>query len=95
MDHGWTAWGPVARPLGLLAAALGRAGDASMLFDRAVMLSRRCGAPAWELRAIGDWLGSGVDVPNREAVVARGVGLANELELPWVTGRLVAYTTSP
>ena len=95
MDHGWTAWGPVARPLALLAVALGRAGDASMLFDRAGTLSRRWGARAWELRAIGDWLGSGVGVPDREAVVARGIGLANELELPWVTGRLLAYTTSP
>jgi hypothetical protein len=95
MDHGWTAWGPVARALGLLATALGRTDEAAALFDRAVALSRRWGARAWELRAIGDWLSSGTDVPDRDAVVARGLELANQLQLPWVATRLTAYTTSP
>jgi hypothetical protein len=95
MDHGWTAWGPVARALGLLATALGRTDEATALFDRAVALSRRWRARAWELRAIGDWLGSGTDVPDRDAVVARGLEVAYQLQLPWVAVRLTAYTTSP
>jgi hypothetical protein len=95
MEHGWTAWGPVARPLGVLAAALGRRGEAATLFDRAVALGRHWGAPAWELRAIGDWLDSGADVPDRAGLVARGLRLADELELAWVAGRLAGYVTRP
>jgi hypothetical protein len=88
MDHGWTSWGPVARPLALLEAALENADAASDLFARALDLSRRWGAHAWELRAIGDWLDSGLEVPDRAAVVARGLGLAGQLQLPGVASRL-------
>ena len=47
MDHGWAAWGPVERPLGLLAAALGRPGDAAGHLERAAALARTWGAAGW------------------------------------------------
>jgi hypothetical protein len=48
MDHGWATWGPVERPLGLLAAALGRHDDAVAHLGRAIELARGWGAPAWQ-----------------------------------------------
>jgi hypothetical protein len=48
MDHGWASAGPVERPLGLLAAALGRRDDALGHLGRAAELARAWGAAAWE-----------------------------------------------
>jgi hypothetical protein len=48
MDHGWATWGPVERPLGVLAAALGRPEDAAAHLERAVVLARGWGAAGWE-----------------------------------------------
>jgi hypothetical protein len=48
MDHGWASWGPVERPLGLLAAALGRRDDAAGHLERAVELARAWDAKGWE-----------------------------------------------
>jgi hypothetical protein len=88
MDHAWTAWGPVARPLGLLAGALGRGDEAAAYFARAAELTRAWGSPGWELRVLGDWLASGAGGAPREALLARGLYLSRELELPWVAALL-------
>jgi hypothetical protein len=84
----WGAWGPVARGLGLLAAADDRPGDAAEHFAHAVRLCDERGAPAWALRTIGDWLDTGVPVPDRTDLVHRGYTLANELGLPGVAARI-------
>ncbi len=92
MDEAWAAFGPVARPLGVLAAAAGRADEAAARFGRAVELAARWEAPGWELAAIADWLRSGA--PGAAAHHARGLELARTLDLPWVAERL-AQTTMP
>ena len=86
MDAAWAAFGPVARPLGVLAAAAGRPDEAAAHFGHAVELAARWGAPGWELAAITDWQRSGVPGADR----ARGLELAGRLELPWA-----AQTTMP
>ena len=99
VDHGWAAWGPVARPLGQLAAGLGRPIEAAAHFSDAAELARGAGAPAWELRALGDWVVSGTAGAEREGVVARALELAAALELPWVAEglaeRAAAQQTTP
>ena len=55
-DDPWAAWGPVARGAGLLAAATGRGAEAAAHFEAAMELAADWRAPAWELRAAGDWL---------------------------------------
>ena len=92
MDDGWAAFGPVARPLGVLAAAGGAPVDAADRFALAVELAARWEAPGWELAAIADWLRSGA--PGGDALRGRGFELADALELPWVAARL-AQTTMP
>jgi tetratricopeptide (TPR) repeat protein len=94
IDHGWAATGPFARVLGHLAGALGRADEARAHFERAAELARRWGAPGWELRALGDAVDAGF---ASDALLARCLELARELELPWVAGRLVeaAQKTMP
>jgi hypothetical protein len=82
MDDAWAAFGPVARPLGVLAAAAGRADEAAQHLDDAIALSARWGAPGWELAAIADRLRVAHDAP--EALRSRGMALARDLELPWV-----------
>jgi hypothetical protein len=93
----WAAWGPVARVLGLLAAASDRPDDAAAHFEQAVRLAMEWGAPAWALRAIGDWLATAVPVADRPALVAQGLALARELGLPWVAARIAdeAQTVTP
>ena len=56
MDDAWAAFGPVARPLGVLAAAAGRRDEAVAHFERAAALAAGWGAPAWALAALADWL---------------------------------------
>ena len=51
-------------------------------------LASSWGAPGWELRAIGDWLATGVPVPDRGELVNRGLVLARELGLPNVAARI-------
>jgi hypothetical protein len=99
IDHGWAATGPFARALGHLAAALGRAGEARERFADAAELARRWDAPGWELRALGDRFDAGLAGADADVLLARGLELAAELELPWVAGRLVeaarAQKTTP
>jgi len=49
----WALWGPVARGLGLLAAADDRPVDAGAHFEEALRLAEAWGAQAWALRTIG------------------------------------------
>ena len=93
MDDAWAAFGPVARPLGLLAAAAGRREEAAGHFARAVELAARWDAPGWELAAIGDWMRSGAGVPD--SLRDRGIALARDLELPWIASELATQTTTP
>jgi hypothetical protein len=86
-DDPWAAWGPLARGAGLLAAATGRAAAAAAHFEAAMALAASWDAPAWELRAAGDWLRSGAPVPDRSQLARRVLDLARELELPWVAVR--------
>src|SRR5262249_44713121 len=60
VDDAVAAWGPVARVLGLLAAADDRPDEAAAQFATAVELATAWGAPGWALRALGDWLWTGV-----------------------------------
>jgi hypothetical protein len=92
-EHVVAAFGPAARPLGLLAAADDRPGDAAAHFADAVRLATEWGAPAWALRAIGDWLATGVPVPDRPALVNHGLALARELALPSVAARIADTQT--
>ena len=95
-EHVVAAFGPAARPLGLLAAADDRPADAAAHFADAVRLATDWGAPAWALRAIGDWLATGVPVPDRPALVTHGLALARELALPSVAARIAdAQTITP
>jgi tetratricopeptide (TPR) repeat protein len=92
VEDAWAAFGPVARPLGVLAAAAGRHEEAARHFERAVALSARWGAPGWELAAIADWARSGA--PG--APLGHGLALARDLELPWVAVELDrSQTTTP
>ena len=84
----WGAFGPVPRGLGLLAAADDRPRDAAERFAAALRQADAWGAPAWALRTIGDWLATGVPVPDRAALVRRGLLLARELGLPGVAARI-------
>ena len=96
MDQAWAAFGPVARFLGMMAALQGRPDEAAGLFARAVELAAAWGSPGWELRAIVDWLASGAPAARRDLLVARGLVLARELELPAVAAQLSSgRTTTP
>src|SRR5262249_50876468 len=76
LEQMWAVWGPPARSLAMLAAADDRPGDAAGHFSDAVRLAESWGARPWELRAIGDWLATGVPVPDRGELVNRGLLLA-------------------
>jgi len=84
----WALWGPVARVLGLLAAADNRPDAAAVHFDEALRLATQWRAPGWALRTIGDWLATGIPAADRGALVDRGLGLARELGLPDVAARI-------
>ena len=94
MDDAWAAFGPVARSLGILASAAGRADDAGRHFYAAVELAGRWGAAGWELAAIADWLRTGAPGGSPEALRARALTLARDLELPWLAAEL-SQTTTP
>ena len=64
MDDAWAAFGPVARPLGVLAAAAGRHDEAGERFAQAASLAVLWGAPGWELAALVDWLGRARRAPR-------------------------------
>jgi hypothetical protein len=95
MDDAWAAFGPVARPLGVLAAAAGRPAEAAAQFDRARALAVAWRAPGWELAALGDWLRAGAPGAAPDALRGRAIALARELELPWVAAELADQTTTP
>jgi eukaryotic-like serine/threonine-protein kinase len=78
MDHGWAAWGPVERSLGLLAGALGRADEAAARLREAAALARAAGAAGWELRALADLAEPGDAERSRAFELAAGLGLAPE-----------------
>ena len=94
MDDACAAFGPVARALGVLAAAAGRAAEADAYFEQAIELAARWGAPGWELAAIGDWLERGAPETRADALRDRGRVLARDLDLPWVAASL-GQTTTP
>ena len=97
LEQLWAVWGPAARGLALLAAADDRPGDAAAHFADALRLADAWGAPGWALRTIGDWLATGVPVPDRGELVNRGLLLARELGLPGVAARIAdeAQTITP
>jgi hypothetical protein len=97
LEQLWAIWGPASRALGLLAAADDRPHDAAAHFAEARRLASAWGAPGWELRAIGDWLATGVPVADRAELVNRGLSLASELALPGVAARIAdeAQTITP
>jgi hypothetical protein len=97
VDAAWAAWGPVARPLALLAAADDRPDDAAAHFALALRLARRWSARGWALRVIGDWLATGVPCADRVALAAGGFALARELDLPRAAARIAddAQITTP
>ena len=88
MDDAWAAFGPVARPLGILAAAAGRPDEAGARFAEAARLAARWGAPAWELAALADWLRAGAPGGDASALRGRALALARDLDLPWVAAEL-------
>jgi hypothetical protein len=62
------AWsGSVERPLGLLAAAMGRTGDASAHFDDALVANRAAGSPLFAARTLRD---AGVALADRDRLSA-------------------------
>jgi hypothetical protein len=94
MDDAWAAFGPVARPLGLLAAAAGRHEEAAAHFGHAVEVAARWRAPGWELAAIADWLQSSASAPGSDRLRDRGLRIARDLDLPWIAASL-GQTTRP
>jgi hypothetical protein len=88
MDDACAAFGPVARPLGLLLAAAGRPEEAAARFEQAAELAVRWRAPGWELAAIADWLRSGAPAAQPGALHDRALGLARDLDLPWIAASL-------
>ena len=94
MDDACAAFGPAARPLGLLAVSAGRPEEAAAHFEHAVALASRWRAPGWELATIADWLGSGAPTPGSDALRDRGLTLARDLDLPWIAASL-GQTTTP
>jgi hypothetical protein len=96
MDDAWAAFGPVARSLGVLAAAAGDAERAGRHFAHAIELAARWRAPGWELAAIADWLRAGAPGASADTLRDRGLALARDLELPWVAAELDrGQTTTP
>ena len=94
MDDAWAAFGPVARPLGVLAVAAGRPAEASRHFEQAAELAARWRSPGWELAAIADRLRSGESPAGSIALRDRGLTLARDLDLPWIAASL-SHTTTP
>ena len=83
MDAAWAAFGPVDRPLGVLALAAGRVEEATRHLERAAELARAWGAPGWELAAIRDRLRGGPPAPalrDRAIALAQRLGLREEAE---------------
>ncbi len=81
----------------MLAAADERPLAAAAHFADAARQARGGGSPGWELRAIGDWLATGVPVADRAELVGRGLALSRELALPGVAARIAdeAQTITP
>jgi hypothetical protein len=85
IDHGWAAAGPFARALAHLALARGRPDDAAAHFAAAAALARDWGAPAWELRTLGDRLAAGLGSAEH---AERARELAHALALPDVAAQI-------
>jgi DNA-binding NarL/FixJ family response regulator len=97
--------GPVDRPLGLLAASLGRAADAARHFEAAITACRRAGARPWLAHSqagFAEMLAAGGRADDRPTVVdlanaARDV--ANDVGMTALRGRmdalLAAFGTRP
>jgi hypothetical protein len=79
IDHGWAAAGPFARALAHLAIARGDTAEAAARFAQAATLAAGWGAPAWELRVLGDRLAAGL---GSDGDRRRALELATALELP-------------
>jgi hypothetical protein len=81
VERGWALLGAVARPLGLLASALGDGDAAAAHLEHALALHRRWGARPLVLRSIGDLARH---VPERapSALLDEGEALAAELDAP-------------
>jgi hypothetical protein len=94
LDDAWAAFGPVARALGVLAAAAGRHDEAATQFELAAALAARWGAPGWELAALADRIERGLAAEQPDALRDRALVLARDLDLPWVAATL-AQTTTP
>ena len=89
MDDAWAAWGPAARAA-RRARGRGRAARTTRPrhFDARDRAGRRAGRRrAGSCAAIADWLRLAHDAPD--ALRARGMVLARDLELPWVAADLV------
>ena len=91
MDDACAEFGPVARALGVLAAAAGRPEESARHFEHAAGLAARWDAPGWQLRTIADRLGAGVPAPD--ATRERGLALARALDVPDVAAGLRQTTT--
>ena len=90
MDDAWAAFGPVARPLGVLAAAAGRRDEAVARLERAAALAARWDAPGWELAALADLLR--VAPETGDPVRERALALARTLELPGLATEIGAVS---
>ena len=90
MDDAWAAFGPVARPLGVLAAAAGRRDEAVARLERAAALAARWDAPGWELAALADLLR--VAPESGDPVRERALALARTLELPGLATEIGAVS---
>ena len=95
VDEGWAAFGPAARPIGLLAVAAGRLDEAGERFAHAVALAERWRAPAWTLRILGDWLRTGAPGRTEDELLGYALELARDLALPGLAARLAGATTAP
>lgn len=88
--------GPVARSLGLLAAALGRMPAAEEHFHRAVETSRRMDARPWLARSVLDWLESGerngVRAPAALALLDEALATAKDLGMQGVARSLEKFS---
>ncbi len=89
-DRAWAAWGAIARHLGLLAAAAGRADAAAAHFEEALARNSRWGARPWVVQTVADyatacpWSEAAAALVPDAVAEARALGLqaqADRLEL--------------
>ncbi len=101
VNLGAAAWGPVARPLGLLARRLGRADDAVAYLTRAVEVSERIGATVRraeaQLELISVQRELGRDASEATDAISDALAVAAETGLGWLAdqARRLADQTAP